>query len=65
MVIRPLACFVLVVLLSQEDAVVRTAQAIDDRVLTLAGHTDINPVNFTAGRNYTQTLPIQVDLHDL
>jgi hypothetical protein len=31
MVIRPLACFVLVVLLSQEDAVVRTAQAIDDR----------------------------------
>lgn len=38
------------------------AQEIHDRVITLDTHVDINTANFTAERNYTQNLPIQVDL---
>jgi membrane dipeptidase len=38
------------------------ARAIHERVITLDTHVDINPANFTKERNYTQDLPIQVNL---
>jgi membrane dipeptidase len=41
---------------------VTRARAIHERVITLDTHVDINPANFTKERNYTQNLPIQVDL---
>jgi membrane dipeptidase len=41
---------------------IQNARAIHDRVLTLDSHIDINTENFTARRNYTQRLPIKVDL---
>jgi membrane dipeptidase len=45
-----------------DSALVAKARAIHQRVMTLDTHVDINPANFTADRNYTQRLPIQVDL---
>jgi membrane dipeptidase len=41
---------------------VQRARAIHERVITLDTHVDINPANFTRERNYTQDLPIQVNL---
>jgi membrane dipeptidase len=41
---------------------VKRARAIHERVITLDTHVDINPTNFTPERNYTQDLPIQVNL---
>jgi membrane dipeptidase len=41
---------------------VRNARTVHDRVITLDSHVDINTENFTPRRNYTQRLPIQVDL---
>jgi membrane dipeptidase len=40
----------------------RRARAIHERVIALDTHVDINPANFTTERNYTQDLPIQVNL---
>jgi membrane dipeptidase len=45
-----------------ESELVKKAQAIHDRVITLDTHDDINPADFTAARNYTQDLPTQVNL---
>ena len=45
-----------------DDALVKKARAIHDRVITLDTHNDINPTNFTAERNYTQDLGNQVNL---
>jgi membrane dipeptidase len=46
-----------------DPGLVARARAIHERVLTLDTHVDINPANFTAGRNYTQRLAAtQVDL---
>ena len=41
---------------------VKRARAIHERVITLDTHVDINPANFPRERNYTQDLPIQVNL---
>jgi membrane dipeptidase len=41
---------------------VKRARAIHERVITLDTHVDINPANFTREQNYTQDLPIQVNL---
>lgn len=38
------------------------ARGIHDRVVTIDTHVDINTQNFTAERNYTQDLPVQVTL---
>jgi membrane dipeptidase len=45
-----------------EDALVKKARAIHDRVIALDTHNDISPANFTAARNYTQRLNTQVNL---
>lgn len=45
-----------------EDALIKKARAIHERVITLDTHNDIDPVNFTADRNYTQRLDTQVNL---
>jgi membrane dipeptidase len=45
-----------------DQALVARARAIHDRVIALDTHVDISPANFTASRNYTQDLPIQVNL---
>ena len=45
-----------------DDALVKKARAIHDRVIALDTHDDINPSNFTAERNYTQQLDNQVNL---
>jgi membrane dipeptidase len=45
-----------------EDALVRKARAIHDRVIALDTHNDISAANFTAERNYTQDLGNQVNL---
>ncbi len=45
-----------------DEALVKRARTIHDRVLTLDTHDDINPDNFTPERNYTQELPTQVNL---
>jgi membrane dipeptidase len=47
---------------SSEDALVKKARAIHERVITLDTHDDINPADFTAERNYTQDLGNQVNL---
>jgi len=46
---------------AEAELVIR-ARAIHERVITLDTHVDINPANFTRDRNYTQDLPIQVNL---
>src|SRR5882762_3211570 len=45
-----------------DDALVKKAKAIHERVITLDTHDDIEPSNFTAEKNYTQALPTQVNL---
>jgi membrane dipeptidase len=45
-----------------DDALVKKARAIHERVIALDTHDDINPRNFTAEQNYTQELPNQVNL---
>ena len=46
----------------RDDALVRKARAIHERVITLDTHDDISPANFAADRNYTQRLDTQVNL---
>jgi membrane dipeptidase len=45
-----------------DDALVKKARAIHDKVITLDTHNDINPADFTPERNYTQRLDTQVNL---
>jgi Membrane dipeptidase (Peptidase family M19) len=45
-----------------EDALVKKARAIHERVVTLDTHNDISPANFTPERNYTQRIDTQVNL---
>lgn len=45
-----------------DEALVKKARAIHDKVITLDTHVDINPSGFTAERNYTQRLDTQVNL---
>jgi membrane dipeptidase len=45
-----------------DDAVVKRARGIHERVIALDTHDDINVANFTAERNYTQDLDTQVNL---
>jgi membrane dipeptidase len=45
-----------------EDALIKKARAIHDRVIALDTHDDINADNFTPERNYTQDLDTQVNL---
>jgi membrane dipeptidase len=47
---------------SPDEALVRKARAIHDRVIALDTHDDINPANFTKAKNYTQRLETQVNL---
>ena len=47
---------------SNEDALIKRARGIHERVIALDTHDDINPGNFTAERNYTQDLGNQVNL---
>ncbi|MEP7117362.1 MAG: dipeptidase [Acidobacteriota bacterium] len=45
-----------------DPALVAKAKGIHERVITLDTHNDINPRDFTKGRNYTQRLDTQVNL---
>jgi membrane dipeptidase len=45
-----------------DDALVKRARGIHERVIALDTHADINVANFTAERNYTQDLDTQVNL---
>jgi membrane dipeptidase len=45
-----------------DEALVKKARAIHDRVIALDTHDDISPANFTAEKNYTQRLDTQVNL---
>ena len=45
-----------------DEALVKRARAIHERVITLDTHDDINPENFTRQKNYTQRLETQVNL---
>jgi len=45
-----------------EDALIKKARAIHDRVIALDTHNDISPNDFTPERNYTQDLDTQVNL---
>jgi membrane dipeptidase len=47
---------------SAEDALVKKAREIHQRVIALDTHNDIEPENFTTARNYTQRLDTQVNL---
>jgi membrane dipeptidase len=47
---------------SADDALIRKARAIHEKIITLDTHVDIEPADFTAGQNYTQRLAGQVDL---
>lgn len=47
---------------SAEEALIKKARAIHQRVITLDTHDDINVQNFTPERNYTQPLDTQVNL---
>jgi membrane dipeptidase len=47
---------------SNDEALVKRARGIHERVIALDTHDDINPANFTAERNYTQDLGNQVNL---
>src|SRR6266545_7506756 len=44
-----------------DEALVKKAKAIHERVITLDTHDDIEPGNFTAEKNYTQSLTTQVN----
>jgi membrane dipeptidase len=45
-----------------DDALVKKARTIHDKVIALDTHDDIDPANFTPERNYTQRLDTQVNL---
>jgi membrane dipeptidase len=45
-----------------DEALIKKAHAIHDRVIALDTHNDIAPANFTADKNYTQRLDTQVNL---
>ena len=45
-----------------DDALIKKARAIHEKVITLDTHVDIEPADFTTGQNYTQRLAGQVDL---
>lgn len=45
-----------------EEALVKKARAIHERVIVLDSHNDIEPTDFTVERNYTQRLETQVNL---
>jgi len=45
-----------------DEALVKNARGIHDRVIALDTHDDIAPANFTAEKNYTQRLDTQVNL---
>ena len=45
-----------------DSALEQKARAIHDRIIALDTHNDINPVNFTTQKNYTQRLDTQVNL---
>ncbi|HUF05549.1 MAG TPA: dipeptidase [Aridibacter sp.] len=47
--------------MSEQDLIAK-ARKIHEEVITLDTHCDINTANFTADKNYTQTLDTQVDL---
>jgi membrane dipeptidase len=47
---------------SNEDALIKKARAIHDKVIALDTHDDITPTDFTPERNYTQRLDNQVNL---
>lgn len=47
---------------SNEERFIAIARGIHQRAITLDTHVDINTANFTPTVNYTQELPIQVDL---
>ena len=45
-----------------DAALIQKARGIHERVIALDTHNDIDPLNFTASRNYTQRLDTQVNL---
>jgi membrane dipeptidase len=45
-----------------DEALLKKAHAIHDKVIALDTHNDISPADFTAARNYTQRLDTQVNL---
>ena len=47
---------------ANDDALVKRARGIHERVIALDTHDDISPANFTLERNYTQDLGNQVNL---
>ena len=47
---------------SADEALIKKARAIHERVITLDTHDDINVQNFTPEKNYTQRLDTQVNL---
>ncbi|MDZ4344819.1 MAG: dipeptidase [Candidatus Binatia bacterium] len=47
---------------SIDEALMKRARDIHERVLTIDTHVDFAPANFTAERNYTQRLDTQLDL---
>ncbi len=47
---------------SKDDALIKRARGIHERVIALDTHDDINTANFTPERNYTQDLGNQVNL---
>ena len=59
---RPMAAPIAIADQGNEDALVKKAHAIHDKVIALDTHNDISPTNFTAERNYTQRLDTQVNL---
>ena len=59
---RPMAAPIAIADQGNEDALVKKAHAIHDKVIALDTHDDISPTDFTAERNYTQRLDTQVNL---
>ncbi len=47
---------------SFEEALMKRAREIHERVITIDTHVDFSPANFTAERNYTQRLDTQLNL---
>ena len=45
-----------------DEALIKKARGIHERVIALDTHDDIAPANFTAEKNYTQRLDTQVNL---
>ncbi len=59
---RPMAAPIAIADQGNEDALVKKAHAIHDKVIALDTHNDISPTDFTAERNYTQRLDTQVNV---